>query len=237
MKLGAIILCRYDSSRLPGKILKEILGKPVLQYIVERMQTSRAAHQVVVATSTEPSDDPIVAYCERHGLAYFRGDKNNVAARFLACGQAFDFEYAVRINGDNLFTDAALLDEMVSKVPIREYDFISNVQGRTFPYGMSIEIVRTEFYQESLTRFYQREHLEHVTLYFYQNPAFGRQYHFVNTICPSAAGLKLALDTQADFEFVEAMIQAVQTDHTQYHLTDIYALWQAISQAQKENFS
>lgn len=230
MNLGVIILCRYDSSRLPGKILKEICGKPVLQYIVERMQTSQSARQVVVATSTEPSDDPIVRYCENYGIKYFRGDKNNVAARFLACSQAHNFEYAVRINGDNIFTDAAILDEMISNISIQEYDFISNVQGRTFPYGMSIEIVRTAFYQESLSNFQLQEHFEHVTLYFYQNPTFGRQYHFVNTICPSAAGIKLALDTQADFDFTHALIQAMQKEHTSYHLSDIYTLWKTASQ-------
>ncbi len=230
MNIGTIILCRYDSSRLPGKILKEICGKPVLQYIVERMQTSQAVRQVVVATSNEPSDNPIVAYCECHGIKYYRGDKNNVAERFLACGRAYDFEYLVRINGDNLFTDAALLDEMVSNISVSEYDFISNVQGRTFPYGMSIEIVRTAFYQKSIAAFHQLEHFEHVSLYFYQNPNFGQQYHFVNSTCPSAAGIKLALDTQADYEFASDMIEAMKTEHTQYHLSDLYTLWKTVTQ-------
>jgi spore coat polysaccharide biosynthesis protein SpsF len=235
MNLGAIILCRFDSNRLPGKILKEIKGKPVIQYIFERMQTSQAIRQVVVATSIEKSDDPIADYCKDHGMACFRGDKHNVSARFSACGAAYDFDYSVRINGDNLFTDAAVLDEMVSKTHLNEYDFISNVQGRSFPYGMSIEIVRNTFYQQSLPLFTQREHFEHVTLYFYQNPEWGRQFHFMNTICPQAGGIKLAVDTQTDFEFAETLIHTMHRDHTHYHLPEIYKLWKTVHQAQEES--
>lgn len=229
MNLGAIILCRYDSNRLPGKILKKIKGQTVLQYIYERMQTSQAIQQVVVATSTDESDEPIVQYCEQHGIAFFRGDKNNVAQRFMMCGNTFGFEYSVRINGDNIFTDATLLDKMVSQVCLNDYDFVSNVQGRSFPYGMSIEIVNNIFYQRSFQIFTQPEHFEHVTLYFYQNPSYGKQFHFINTICPEAAGIKLALDTPTDFEFAVTLIQAMQTKHTDYRLSEIYTLWKTVN--------
>lgn len=230
MNLGAIILCRHDSSRLPGKILKQIKGKPMLQYIVERMQTSQRLRQVVVATSQEASDDPIAEYCARHGLACFRGDKNNVAQRFLDCGIAYEFEFCVRINGDNLFTDAAVLDEMVSSIPLSEYDFISNVQGRTFPYGMSIEIVRSTFYRQSIQQFDLREHFEHVTLYYYQHPEYGRQFHFRNQICPEAAGIKLAIDTPTDFDLAENLIGKMNSEHIHYDLPSIYALWKSVEQ-------
>src|SRR5690554_2441069 len=103
MNIGIIILCRYNSSRLPRKILKKINGKTILDYIIERVEKVIPRSQIVVATSTESTDNPIVEYCSNHSIQVFRGSLTNVAERFLHCMEYYKFEYGIRINGDNIF--------------------------------------------------------------------------------------------------------------------------------------
>ena len=224
MKIGAIILCRYSSTRLPGKILKSISGKPILQYIVERLGISNRIDQTVVATSNDPSDTPIVDFCEENEIMYYTGSLANVSQRFLDAAVSYDFDYAIRINGDNLFVDASIIDAMVERLEENEYDFVTNVPDRTFPIGMSVEIVGTEFYKNQLNKFTAPTDFEHVTQYLYQNPGLGR-YHFIkNNICPEAKGLKLAIDNQKDFIFARAIIDRMHNDHTEYGLREIHQI-------------
>lgn len=225
MKTGIIILCRYNSSRLPGKILKQLRGKPILAYILERVRLVTNAHEVVVATSHEPGDDPIIDYCQSQDIPYFRGSLNNVAQRFLDCALAYGWDYAIRINGDNLLVDSNIITEMIKIASSKNYDFISNVKGRTFPIGMSVEIVNVAFYQAALAHFQDDRYQEHVTLYFYEHEeAVPRPYFYYNTEVPEAQGLKLALDTPADFEKIESMIRSMDKDHTHYQLREITEL-------------
>jgi N-acetylneuraminate synthase/N,N'-diacetyllegionaminate synthase len=204
---GIAIICRYSSARLPGKILKEINGRTVLSYIVERAQKVAAETPIVVATSTDETDDPIAAYCQRVGLQVFRGDLDDVAGRLLACAQANKWDFVVRVNGDNLFLDSQNLAEMLAIARTAVFDFVSNVPGRTFPYGMSIEIVRTSFYREALAKMQEASHREHVTSWLYENPDFGKRYIHTNISCPEAAGMKLALDTQEDLEKATSILK------------------------------
>jgi spore coat polysaccharide biosynthesis protein SpsF len=227
MTIGVIILCRHDSSRLPGKILREIRGKPILQYIYERVQKSTLPESIVVATSIEASDDPIDKYCQEHNIQVFRGSKNNVAQRFLDCAAKYDFGYCVRINGDNLFVDPDLLSKMIAMTETSRYDFISNVKGRTFPRGMSIEIVRRAFFELAVRDFDKLEYFEHVTLFFYEHEQYGRQLHITNQDCPQVAGTNLAIDTQDDFNYAELLISKMTSDHTHYLLKDIVELMDA----------
>ena len=164
---GIIILCRYNSSRLHGKIMKRINGKEILTYILERLAVLEEEYPIVVCTSIEKSDDPIVDYCKKNQIDYYRGDLNNVALRFLNCAQEHGFENAVRINGDNLFLDAGLIKNMILLKESSKVEFVSNVKERTFPKGISVEIVSTAFYQKEFQNF-ENSDLEHVMTYFYR---------------------------------------------------------------------
>ena len=222
MKTGLIVLCRYNSSRLPGKILKEINGKPLLSYILERLKLSRQSDQIIVATSDQPTDDPIAEFCEKSKVAYFRGSLNNVAGRFLECAESYSLEYAIRINGDNIFTDHHIIDEMIGLAKSCNYDFVSNVEGRTFPYGMSIEILKTSFYRELYKNFDSEYFKEHVTIYLYEHPELiNNVMHFKNKTVPEASGLKLAVDSPEDFKFATKVINRMQSTHTDYGLKEI----------------
>ncbi|MCR9253058.1 MAG: hypothetical protein NXI20_21780 [bacterium] len=224
MKVGIIILCRFSSSRLPGKILKEIKGKPLLHYIVERVKMAQPIDEVIVATSDHNSDDPIEQECLELNVPCFRGDLNNVADRFLNCAKEFELDFAIRINGDNIFTSADIINEMLSLPNWTDFDFISNVKDRTFPTGLSVEIVNVNFYENIQSKLDTDDYREHVTLFFYQNESLVNAHHHYNTTIPEAKGMKLAVDTDKDFKFATLMIESMEKDHTEYGLKDLVKL-------------
>lgn len=196
---GLIVLARSTSSRLPGKALLDIAGEPVLGFILKRLMLVVDKEHIVVATSDQASDDPIAAYCFQKGISCYRGSLNNVAERFFGAAKTAGWNYAARINGDNVFVDTNLLRKMIQLAESGKYDFISNVKGRTYPKGMSIEIVRVAYYEARLSDILQsRENSEHVTSYLYENDATTNHCYIMNTEIPEMAGIQLALDTPED---------------------------------------
>ncbi len=224
MNIGIIILARTSSSRLPGKVLKKINGKSILSYIVERLVQAVDLNNIVVATSEDRSDDAIEIFCLHNGIGCYRGELNDVSNRFLSAANEFKFDYAVRINGDNLFVDIPVLISMLTLIE-KGYDFITNVPGRTFPRGMSIEIVKTKVYKKLYKNFRTSAEFEHVTTYLYNNMNILNVYTFVNTICKEAANLQMAIDTEYDFRLAKKIILGFANKHTEYNLKEIYALY------------
>ncbi|RMF04626.1 MAG: hypothetical protein D6772_00310 [Bacteroidetes bacterium] len=224
MKIGAVILSRYNSRRLPGKALLEIEGKTILQYIVERVGQVFKPEQLVVATSTETTDDPIATYCQVNGIQCYRGDLDNVSRRFYEAARHYGWDVATRINGDNVFVDTELLRSMLNQMQTYHYNFLSNVKGRSYPKGMSIEMVDLNHYAQLLPTIEANpDYIEHVTLALYERQS--DNYHFVyNEVLPEAAGIQLALDTPEDFARTEALIRSFERPHYTYGLIDLYSL-------------
>jgi spore coat polysaccharide biosynthesis protein SpsF len=223
---GIIILCRYNSTRLPGKILKRLKGKPILQYLVERLEHANLRNNLVVCTSSESTDDPIFDYCNKHEIRCFRGDLNDVAQRFLDCALECNFTFAVRINGDNLFLDSTLITEMMKKAEEENLNFLSNVKGRTYPKGISVEIVKTSFYSSNIDRFNQSDH-EHVMTYFYRIEA--PQVEFIYNPEPIERELDFAIDTREDMIMAGKILDKMSRDHTEYGFREIIKLSEEIS--------
>jgi sialic acid synthase SpsE/spore coat polysaccharide biosynthesis protein SpsF (cytidylyltransferase family) len=224
MKVGIILLCRHNSRRLPGKILKTIHGRTVLNYITQRIERAVPLLPLVIATSRDQSDDCIDAFCRHAQLPCFRGELEDVSKRFIECAELHRFDFATRINGDNIFVDIESLQSMLAIANTNHFDFISNVPGRTFPYGMSIEIVRTDFYREQFSKFSSEADKEHVTSWLYEHPDVGKRYVFVNRICPQAAGLQLALDTAEDLQNLTTIIKDAGPTIDRIGLSALYKL-------------
>lgn len=221
-RICAIVLARLSSSRLPGKALMHIEGKEVLTYIVERLQQVLSSEQICIATSDDPSDDAIAAFALKSGIGCFRGSLSNVAGRFLEAARMMGSEFAIRINGDNIFVDTDLLRSMIAMTMEGKYDFVTNVKGRSYPKGMSIEIVKTAYF-ESVFKEIEKEtsYREHVTLYLYDHPGTASHYYVVNEALPDAAGIQLALDTEADLARTRMLISRFTKPHWTYNLPEI----------------
>lgn len=229
MKIGTIILCRYSSSRLPGKILRDIEGKTPLQYLYEKFSKHTHKDELLVATSTDPSDDIIEEFCKSHNYNCFRGSLNNVSLRFLEAAQSRNFDYAIRINGDALFLDMPTYLDMIELCKAGDYDFVSNVKGRSFPFGMSVEIVKTDFYQALQEKIQLNpRYVEHVTLYLYEHPTEGKQYHHLNTACPELKGLQIALDEAQDLALAKRVMAKLKEDYYDCDLKQFYQVIETI---------
>lgn len=220
MRIGIIVLCRYNSRRLPGKVLKEIAGRSVLGHIMDRLQRGAGAYPIVVATSNEPDDDAVARFCRYSCIPCFRGSLENVSERFTACADFYRFDYAVRINADNIFTDPDVMKAMLAIAETDQFDFISNVPGRTFPYGMSVEIVRTSYFRSTL-QYQNARHQEHVTSWLYEHEEYGRRFVYTNRVCPQAQGMQLALDSEEDFLRISKVITEMEAHPASYSLREV----------------
>ena len=206
MRIGTLILCRYSSTRLPGKIMRHLGDKPILLHLYEKLKLVVPADTIVVTTSLDSGDDIIEEYCIKNDIQVFRGSLPNVAERFLAAAKSYDFDFVSRINGDAPFLCMPQYANMLVACRTNQYDLISNVQGRTWPRGMSLEVVRVSLYEE-LQKVIQTDkfYYEHVTSYFYAYPDVGRRYDMINARYPELKDLHLAVDEMKDYEFAQRM--------------------------------
>lgn len=206
-KIGYIVLARMSSSRFPGKVLYPINGKCTLLRIKEALEKKGVHNNLVVATSTENSDDDILNWCNINNVKCYRGSLKNVARRFYEAAISFEFEAAVRINADNVFIDTNVLGEVCSHYPL--YDFVSNVDGRTFPKGMSFELIRTSVLGKFLTLIeLNDDYMEHVLSIFYKSNDIEKKYVYNKKILLTKYK-DLSFDTKSDLQRINKVIKEV----------------------------
>ncbi len=198
MIIGVIIQARMSSVRLPGKVLMKAAGRTVLQYVIERLKQCAALDGIVVATSTDDRDTPIVNRCEELGVAVCRGSLDNVVQRFSDAAQRSAFGAFVRVCADSPLLDVPLVDHAVKRFRACECDIVTNVMPRTYPRGQSVEVVRTELLRATWPKLSTPEHLEHVTSFFYEHRS---DFSIVNLCAPrDMSEIRLAVDTEEDWE-------------------------------------
>lgn len=173
-KAVAIIQARLGSTRLPGKVMKKIAGKTVLQHVVERVQVSKGIDGIVIATTTKEEDLLIAKEAERLGVKYYRGSEEDVLARYYYAAKENKADIVVRITSDCPLIDPFVLDNMLSKFCEAndeiEVDYMSNTIQRTFPRGLDAEIFSFAALEKAFNEAGKNYEREHVTPYFYQNP-------------------------------------------------------------------
>lgn len=194
----------------------------MIQYIVERVAKVFSLDSIVLATSDLHSDDPLEQFARSLEVKCYRGSLEDVASRFHNAAMEEKWDYAVRINGDNIFVDTNLLEHMKCLALHAKFDFISNVKERTFPKGMSIEIVNTGFYGKLLPEIRENPmYFEHVTSFLYEHENRGRYHYVMNTEVPELAGVQLAMDTEEDFLRTEKIMVNFSGSHLNYNLKEL----------------
>ncbi len=171
MRVVAIVQARMGSTRLPGKVLKDLGGATMLERIVGRVRRSTSADGILVATTLEPSDEAIVVECRRLGVAVFRGSKHDALDRYYKAGQQARADAVLRVTADCPFIDPALLDDLLRSFFDHRPDYASTSLVRTYPRGLDAEVMTfaalSRAWREA-TLPYQRAH---VTPYLYENPS------------------------------------------------------------------
>jgi spore coat polysaccharide biosynthesis protein SpsF len=214
--------------------LKEIEGKKVLEYIVEKVQKVNNIDGFCIATSTEEDDDAVADFCIKNNLPFFRGDLKNVAERFYKCSVENRYDAMVRVNGDNIFTDAYMIQDAVERFVAKKLEFLSNVKGRTYPKGMSIEIVQADVYKKALGKISESDYYsEHVMPYFYDHDSVYKteyMYHENNQY----KNIDLALDTEEDFQLATSIIQQFTKPHKEYSCDEVVELYKKTVEISEE---
>jgi len=229
MKIGAFIQARMSSQRFPGKVLKEIKGKPLLLYLVERLQQCSSLDELVIATSDDKSDEPVIDFCASKGISYFIGSLKDVAKRFRDILDAYPVDAFIRINGDSPLLDQRIVAHLIDIFCKFSFDFVTNAQKRTFPKGQSVEVVRRNFFCTHYPLFANEYDREHVTPYFYRNMDV---FNFFNLESGKDWGsVQLSIDTPEDFLVIERMIQNMDKHHWKYDLEDLMSLRERTLQA------
>ncbi len=222
MRFGGIVLCRMDSRRLPGKALRRVSGRPLLWYVLSRCRlVPQLTDALIVATSDRPVDDPIAAYAESIGVPVFRGPVDDVAGRALACARRHGFDAFFRLNGDSPFVESALLAEAVAAFRREAVDLVTNLLPRSWPYGISVELVSTTAFERAMQLMCTDAQREHVTKVLYESID---QFRYVNL--PFGGGdlshVRMTVDTPEDWRRFEEFVARHAVDWP--HFTTEHAI-------------
>jgi len=226
--VGVVVLARLSSKRLPGKALMMIDNKEAIGHVLDRICSVVDKSKIVIATSTEPSDDLLESYAKSYNFRVFRGSLENVSSRFYEAAKTLDVDYACRINGDNVFLATDILIKLIDLAKTKKYLFLSNVLNRTFPKGVSIEIVELNYYHKFLPAISASVyHSEHVMTYMYDAANSSCSYFLYSNSAKDPSPVDLALDTIEDYN--RCCWMAERLDGLNFHLSatlNIYNLYE-----------
>jgi glutamate-1-semialdehyde 2,1-aminomutase/spore coat polysaccharide biosynthesis protein SpsF len=203
-RVVALIQARMESTRLPGKVLADIAGRPMLSHVIERVRRSGCLDQVAVVTSHNDTDDPIATYCAQNGIECFRGSEDDVLDRFYRAAIQYDAAAVVRITADCPLLDSLVLDRVVEMYRAGDYDYVANTLHRTFPDGLDVEIVSFPALAQAWRESSVSTEREHVTTYIRIADKF-RTRNIEHNGDHAARCLRLTVDEPRDLDFIRAI--------------------------------
>ena len=221
VRIGGIIEARMGSTRLPGKVLREIHGRPMLGHVISRSQAC-ALNKVIVATTTGSEDDPIEGTAAEYGVDCYRGSSEDVLNRVLEAAKALDVEIVVKLSGDNPLYHPAFVDPIIEAFRASNCDLITNTHmgfsefwqaERTWPVGTGVAVFETSLLERIDGKELDAADREHVIKYIIDRPeqfrlgAFPAEGQFANYHRPE---LRFAVDTQEDLDFIRAIFRSVE---------------------------
>jgi spore coat polysaccharide biosynthesis protein SpsF len=217
------------STRLPGKVLRELGGnKTTLQYLVERLERCQSVDEVIIATSKEPTDDPLVEACEKLGVKCLRGPLLDVAGRYREVVDHFGLDAFVRVTGDSPLLDQRLVDRGVELFKDGEWDVVTNVFPSTFPSGQSLEVVAANAFRVALDKMSEPDEFEHVTRWFYKHSDEVRILNFTQE--RDEGYMDVSLDTEEDAELIAAIFARMDRPHWDYTAAEVADLCREVQQ-------
>ncbi len=218
----AFIQARTSSTRFPGKVLKPILGKAMLTLEVERVRACQTIDRVVIVTSVLPEDHQIMELGKHIGVDVFCGSLENVLDRFYQAAMKFKPDHIVRLTGDCPLIDAQVVDDMVRLYLEKKCDYGTNCMPPTYPDGLDAEIFSFKVLQEAWKEASMPSHLEHISLFFEEQP---QRFKIENLACNrDLSALRWTVDEPEDFEFVRAVFENLYRENPLFSMDDVLDL-------------
>ena len=224
MKTVIISQARMTSKRLPGKVLKMVSGKSLLEYQIERLKRSVQSDEIVIATTKNETDLPIVELCEQLKVSYFRGPEEDVLSRYYEAAKEFEADVVVRVTSDCPVIDPMVIDSVINfflgGYPV--FDYVSNTKKRTFPRGMDAEVISIQTLKETFNEATAKPDREHVTSYIKRH---SNRYNLGNlSYHENQSSHRWTVDTEEDLELVSKIINALYPVKVDFTLKDILNL-------------
>jgi len=218
--IAAIIQARMGSTRLPGKVLMDLAGKPVLWHIISRLQRATHLDRICVATTIDNEDDRVQEACRLWDIPVYRGSREDVLSRYYECAKYLGLQrgkndYIIRITADCPFVDPATVDILIEHAVNGNYDYVSNIDPPTFPDGLDGEVFRFEALETAAEKARLISEREHVTPFIRNSNSFLK---FNYTRDPDLSSIRLTLDTPEDYTQIATIYK------TLYHEGDIITL-------------
>ncbi|WKA47114.1 glycosyltransferase family protein [Geobacillus zalihae] len=221
MKVAAIIQARMGSTRFPGKVLKKVLGKTLLEYQIERVKRAKTIDEIIIATTTKESDDPIVQLCQQLSIPYYRGSEEDVLSRYYEAATEFGVDVVVRLTSDCPIIDPNVIDKVVEHYLENKdrYDYVSNTLTRTYPRGLDTEVMSYEVLKKAHDEAKELIYREHVTAYIYHHPDQFRLCNVSNEKDESKH--RWTVDTEEDFLLIKNILETLYPLNPLFTLEDV----------------
>lgn len=229
----ALLQARMSSSRLPNKVLRPLLGAPMLGRQLERLTRCRSIDQLQVVTSSDSSDEPLALWLQQQQLPFYRGALDDVLDRFYQAALGHNASHIVRLTGDCPLTDPAIIDAVIDQHLREGNDYTSNCAPATLPDGLDVEVFTMDALRSSWQQAHKPSEREHVTLYLRNHAEqfkLGNYYHQPDLSC-----LRWTVDEARDLKFVEAVYAALYPTNPVFGYQEILALLQRHPELQAIN--
>jgi len=219
MKVIAILQARCNSSRLPNKVLKPILGKPMIQWQIERLSQCKSIDELIIATSEEDSDLPLVELGKKLSISVHRGSLNNVLDRFYQVAIQTKPDFIVRLTGDCPLIDPTIVDDVVNFMVTGAFDYVSNSIEPTFPDGLDVEVLSFDTMKNIYINAKLSSEKEHVTLFVVNNKDKFNIGVFKNEI--DLSDHRWTVDELVDFDLITAIFEGLYRMNGNFLMSDV----------------
>ena len=226
MKIIAIIEARMTSSRLPGKVLLQSAGKPMLEHLVNRLRVVPSLDGIVLATTVNATDDILEEFSRRVGICCYRGSEEDVMARVIEAAEFSDADIVVEITGDCPIIDPQIIEQTIRMFKSHNADYVSNSHIRSYPDGMDTQVVSLSTLQCSQSMTDDLLDHEHVTLHIRNHPEIFTHVHLVAPPEIHWPELGLTLDEPKDYELLKNIIEHFEPHNSLFSCLDVVHLLQ-----------
>lgn len=199
MKIGIIIQARMGSNRLPGKVLKKLDDKTILEWVIARCKLIKNIDGIVVATSNKVEDDKIVEWCKEQNINYFRGSEENVLQRYIACAEEYKFDWIIRVTSDCPFLDYKVANEVLT-LALNDFNFDLWAIKENWTRGLAIELIKLDSLKKISLYTDDDLYQEHVTLYMYNDTKHFLKKDYMVEKSRRYPQFRLTVDTLQDYE-------------------------------------
>jgi len=223
-KVIAVVQTRMGSTRLPGKVMKKICGKPLLLLMLERLSHSKSIDEIVVATTNNKNDDIIYDLAKRNQYSVFRGSEFDCLDRHYQVAKKFDGNFVAKITPDCPLIDPEITDRVIEFFlkNVNNYDYVSNAHQPTFPDGLDVEIFQFSALEKAWKEATDPNHREHTTTFIWSQPS---KFRLGNVTMPNNQNLfmreRWTVDYKEDFEFVKAIYENLYDNGRIFLMNDI----------------